>query len=85
VGGVKSGRTYSQSPVFIGKLYHIQPRRLTATIPKRSYLIHDINLLGDSVNTIKENTETLLEANSDIGVETNAEKAKYMIMSRHQN
>jgi hypothetical protein len=42
-------------------------------------------LLGDSINTIKENTETLLEANSDIGVETNAEKTQYMIMSRHQN
>jgi hypothetical protein len=43
----------------------------------------DVNLLGDSVNTIKENTETLLEAGSDIGLEINAEKTKYMIMSRH--
>jgi hypothetical protein len=45
----------------------------------------DINLLGDSVNTIKENSETLLEASRDIGLEINAEKTKYMIMSRHQN
>jgi hypothetical protein len=44
-----------------------------------------VNLLGDSVNTIKENSETFLEAGRDIGLEINAEKTKYMIMSRHQN
>jgi hypothetical protein len=47
--------------------------------------VDDGNLLGDSVNTIKENTETLLEARKDIGLEINAEKTKYMIMSRHRN
>jgi hypothetical protein len=45
----------------------------------------DVNLLGDSVNTIKENSETLLQASRDIGLEINAEKTKYMIMSRHPN
>jgi hypothetical protein len=45
----------------------------------------DVNLLGDSVNTIKGNSGTLLEASRNIGLEINVEKTKYMIMSRHPN
>jgi hypothetical protein len=45
----------------------------------------DVNLLSDSVNTIKENSETLLQASRDIGLEVNAQKTKYMIMSHHPN
>jgi hypothetical protein len=44
----------------------------------------DVNLLGDSVNKIKGNSETLLEASSDIRLEINAAKKKYMIMSHNQ-
>jgi hypothetical protein len=45
----------------------------------------DVNLLGDSVNTMKENTETLLGASRDVGLEINAEKTKCMIMSCYPN
>jgi hypothetical protein len=34
----------------------------------------DVHLLDDSINTIKENSETLLEASKNIGLEINAEK-----------
>jgi hypothetical protein len=44
----------------------------------------DDNLLGNSINAIRENAETLLEASMDVGLEINAER-KYMIMSHHPN
>jgi hypothetical protein len=44
-----------------------------------------INLLGGSPNTIKENSETPLEASRDIRLKINAEETNYMIMSRHLN
>jgi hypothetical protein len=40
----------------------------------------DVNLLGDSTNTIRQNTGSLLEASRDIGLEINAEKTKYVIV-----
>jgi hypothetical protein len=40
-----------------------------------------VNSLDDSINTIKENIESPVEASRDVGLEINAEKTKYMIMS----
>jgi hypothetical protein len=59
--------------------------RFTGTSLYRSVYADDVNLFSDSVNTIKNKSETLIEAGRDIGLEINAEKTKYMIMSRHQN
>jgi hypothetical protein len=45
----------------------------------------DVNLLGDNVDTIKNNTETLIDASKEVGLEINVEKTKYRSLSRHQN
>jgi hypothetical protein len=44
-----------------------------------------VNLLGDNMHTIKENTETLIDASKGVSLEVNTEKTKYMLLSRHQN
>jgi hypothetical protein len=47
--------------------------------------VHDVNLLGDNIDARKKNTETLTDASKEVGLEINAEKTKYMLLSRHQN
>jgi hypothetical protein len=34
----------------------------------------DVNLLEDNIDTIKKNTETLIDANKEVGLEINVEK-----------
>ena len=41
----------------------------------------DVNILGGSVHTVKENAEALVVATKEIGLEVNADKTKYLIMS----
>jgi hypothetical protein len=46
-----------------------------------------VNLLGDNIDTIKKNMETLIDASKEVGLEVNTDKtnSKYMLLSRHQN
>jgi hypothetical protein len=45
----------------------------------------DMNLLGDDIGTVKKNTEPLIDAIEEVGLEVNREVTKYMLLSRHQN
>jgi hypothetical protein len=45
----------------------------------------NVNLLGDNIDTIKKNTETLIDVSKEVGLEINVEKTKYMLLSRQQN
>ena len=39
----------------------------------------DVNILGGSIHTVKENAEALVVATREIGLEVNADETKYMI------
>ena len=41
--------------------------------------------MGGSIHNIRKNTEALVITSKDIGLEVNAEKTKYMVMSWDQN
>jgi len=45
----------------------------------------DVNILGGSAHTVKENVEALVVATKETGLEVNADKTKYIIMSQDQN
>jgi len=45
----------------------------------------DVNILGGSVRTVKENAEALVIAAKEIGLEVNSDKTKYMVMSQDWN
>ena len=47
--------------------------------------VDDVNLLGGSEHTVKENALILIVASKEIGIEVNGDKTKYMFMSRDKN
>jgi hypothetical protein len=45
----------------------------------------DVNILGGSVHTVKENAEVLVVATKEIGLEVNTDKTKYEVMPRDRD
>ena len=45
----------------------------------------DVNILGGSIRNIEENAEALVVASKEIGLEANADKTEYTVLSRDQN
>jgi hypothetical protein len=41
----------------------------------------EVNLQRDGIDTVKEHTETSINATKEVGLEVNAEKTKYMLLS----
>jgi hypothetical protein len=54
---------------------------------KHQLLIYadDVNILGGNLHTINKNTKSLLVFSKENGLEVNADKPKYVVMSRQQN
>jgi hypothetical protein len=44
----------------------------------------DVKIVGENTDNTKKNTEALLDASKQFGLEVNPEKTKYTIMSHYQ-
>jgi hypothetical protein len=45
----------------------------------------DVNLLGDNIDAIKKNTETLIDVSKEVDLEVNARNTEYVFLSGYQN
>jgi hypothetical protein len=45
----------------------------------------DVYLLGDNIDTLKKNIETLIDSSKEVGLEVDVEKTKHMLLFCHQN
>ena len=50
-----------------------------------SVYVDQVNTLGGRVHTTEKNTEALVVSSKDIGLQVNADKTKYIVMSRDLN
>jgi hypothetical protein len=43
--------------------------------------VDDVNLLGDNINSMKKNTEALIDTSKEVGLSANTEETNYILMS----
>jgi coproporphyrinogen III oxidase-like Fe-S oxidoreductase len=44
----------------------------------------DVNVVGETIDTIQKSTKSLLDASKEVGLEVNPEKTEYVLVSRCQ-
>jgi hypothetical protein len=49
------------------------------------FYAYNVHILGGSTHTIKKNTEPLVAASKETGLEVNADRIKYKVISQDQN
>jgi hypothetical protein len=49
------------------------------------WFILSVNLLRDNIDNINKNTDTLIDASKEVGLDVNTERVKHMLLSHHQN
>jgi hypothetical protein len=62
-----------------------RPPRPVTGIALLFFIVDFVYLLGNNIDTIKKNTEILIDGSKGVGLEINVDKTKYMLLSRHQN
>jgi hypothetical protein len=63
----------------------VQENRVGLKLSKTHQLLvyaDDVNLLGDNIDTKKENTQTSIDASKEVGLEANTEKTKFIVMCK---
>ena len=66
----------------------VQENRIGLELNRKHMLLvyaDDISMLGENLQTVRENTDIFIKASKYICLEVNSDKTKYMITSRQQN